>query len=149
MIRPAEIKDMERVKELVDFYSIDERTVPRSLSYLYNNVRDYLVFKKAGKILGCASLHVIWSDLAEIKSLAVHPDYIKNGIGKALVRQCIKDAKRLKLKRVFVLTKVPEFFENLGFRKVAKRALPQKVYGECMQCSKYPHCDEKALLRKI
>ncbi|MCX6767923.1 MAG: N-acetyltransferase [Candidatus Micrarchaeota archaeon] len=141
--------DVPAIKEIIDAYSADGKTVSRPLAYLYSNIRDYFVCKKGGKIVGCCSLHVAWGDLAEIKSLAVHPTHKSNGIGTALVKACLKEARELGIARTFALTTATGFFEKLGFEKVAKTSLPMKVFGECLQCSRYPDCDEEAMVKTV
>jgi amino-acid N-acetyltransferase len=88
----------------------------------------------------------MWEDLAEIRSLAVDKNYQDRGIGKNLVKQCLKEAKALGLKRVFALTYHPEFFKKLGFKDTDKASLPQKIWGDCLRCPKFPECDENAVI---
>ncbi len=120
--------------------------IPRSFNELYENIRDYLVFENHGKIHGICALHIMWEDLAEIRSLAVRKEYQKIGIGKKLVKRCLIEAKALGIKRVFVLTYHPSFFKRIGFLDVEKSSLPQKIWGDCVRCSKFPECDENALI---
>jgi amino-acid N-acetyltransferase len=87
--------------------------------------------------------------LAEIRSLAVAEEYQKQGIGKELVLSCLKEAEDLGIDRVFALTNSPEFFKKLGFEEVAKNELPQKVWADCIRCSKFPDCDEVAVLKVL
>jgi len=123
--------------------------LPRSLSELYESMRDFIVCKDNGKILGVCALHIIWEDLAEIRSLAVDRGYQKLGIGKDLVRRCLKEARDLGLKRVFALTYNPEFFKKMGFVDIDKSSLPQKIWGDCLRCHKFPECDENAVIKHL
>ena len=123
--------------------------LPRSLSELYESMRDFIVCEDNGKILGACALHIIWEDLAEVRSLAVDTGHQKMGIGKALVRRCLKEAKELGLKRVFALTYNPEFFKKLGFVDIDKSSLPQKIWGDCLRCHKFPECDENAVIKHL
>lgn len=120
--------------------------LPRPLSELYEGMRDFIVCEDNGKILGACALHIVWEDLAEVRSLAVDKGYQKLGIGKTLVRRCLKEAKELGLKRVFALTYNPEFFKKLGFVDIDKSSLPQKIWGDCLRCHKFPECDENAVI---
>lgn len=97
-------------------------------------------------MLACAALHIMWSDLAEVKSLAVAEDKQKQGFGDQLVAVCLNEAKELGIPTVFCLTYKPAFFERLGFTQVDKMELPQKVWTECYRCPKFPNCDEVALI---
>ena len=121
----------------------------RPLSEIYENIRDFVVVRKGKRIVGCAALHVMWSDLAEIKSVAVNEDVQRQGIGSKLVISCLNDAQELGIDTVFCLTYKPKFFEKLGLREVEKMSLPQKIWTECYRCSKFPNCDETAMTIQI
>jgi amino-acid N-acetyltransferase len=148
-VERASIGDAEQIKTLIDFYASRGRMLPRSLSEIFEHIRDFFVFKDKNLVAGCCALHVSWSDLAEIRSLAVDPRYANKGIGSSLVSACIGEAKNIGINKVFTLTYEPEFFEKQGFKKVPKSQLPKKIWGECIHCSKYPNCDEEALVYKI
>jgi amino-acid N-acetyltransferase len=149
MIRKATIEDIKDMQELINFYAKQDRMLPRSLNELYENIRDFFVYEEAGKILGCCALHIAWEDLAEVKSLAVGEASQKKGIGAMLVKQALEDAKKLKVKRVFALTYVAEFFEKLGFKRIEHAELPHKIWSECIKCVKFPDCAENALALDI
>jgi amino-acid N-acetyltransferase len=120
--------------------------LPKSRNKLYQNIRDFFVAEKEGRFVGCGALHVLWSDLGEIRSLAVAEDAQNNGVGRLLALRALEDATALQLPRVFVLTYQQAFFEQLGFIEVNKATMPQKVWGECMDCPKFPNCDEIAMI---
>ncbi|MBU1147204.1 MAG: N-acetyltransferase [Candidatus Omnitrophica bacterium] len=149
MIRKAAINDVKEIQELINFYAKKDKMLPRSINELYENLRDFFVYEKNGKIAGCVALHISWEDLAEIKSLAVTEPKQKQKIGTALVDAGLEDARKLKVKRVFALTYVPEFFEKLGFKKVEHSELPHKIWSECIKCVKFPDCQETALVKDI
>ena len=149
MIKKALVKDVKAMQELINFYAKQDKMLLRSLNELYENVRDFFVYKENDEILGCVALHVSWEDLAEIKSLAVKESMHRKKIGTSLVETALKDAKALDVKRVFALTYVPEFFERFGFRRVEHSELPHKVWSECIKCVKFPNCDEIAVVKDI
>ena len=149
VVGKASLEDVDQMKTLIDFYAGKNLMLSRSLSYLYENVREYWVCREGELVVGCGALHVTWKGLAEVKSLAVDPRFINKGIGKDILSACLKEAKELGLSEVFTLTLEPEFFIKNGFKKIAKEKLPMKIWGECMQCSKYPSCDEEALVYKV
>jgi amino-acid N-acetyltransferase len=121
--------------------------LPRSLADIYENLRDYFVFLgDDGELIGSAAIHIMWEDLAEVRSLAVRDGKMRRGIGTQLVESCISEAIVLGIGRVFALTYKPEFFEKLGFHIVDKADLPQKIWADCLKCSKFPDCDEVALV---
>ncbi|MFN3599270.1 MAG: N-acetyltransferase [Aquificaceae bacterium] len=145
LLRKALLKDVPALYNLINEYAKEGILLPRSLSSLYEDIRDFWICEEDGKILGCAALHIVWEDLAEIKSLAVKKEERGRGIGSMLVEACLREAKELGVKRVFVLTYAQDFFSKLYFEEVEKSKLPHKVWGECINCVKFPNCDEIAL----
>ena len=117
----------------------------RSLSEIYEALRDFYIVEDQGRLLGCAALHIVWDDLAEVRSVAVAEDAGRKGIGTEVVSACIAEAMELGLKRIFCLTYKPDFFARFGFRIVDKSQLPHKVWGDCIKCVKFPDCDEIAM----
>lgn len=134
------------MKALIDRYAGEDRMLSRSRDFLLEHLRDFVVAEDDGAFLGCCALAVLTPDLAEVRSLAVHPDAAGRGVGSALVRACVDEARRLGLRRVFALTLVPEFFERCHFTLTSLGHLPEKSAGECPVCPKRFACDEHAML---
>ena len=134
---------------LINGFADKGEMLPRPLSEIYENIRDYFVVRQGERVLACAALHIAWSDLAEIKSVAVAEDSQQQGIGAQLVEVCLKEAKELGIATVFCLTYQPAFFEKFGLSQVDKMELPRKVWTECYRCPKFPDCDEVALIRNL
>ena len=149
LIRKADIKDVVKIQKLIAHFAKRDLMLSRSLIDLYENIRDYYVVSSGSEILGCCALHICWEDLAEVKSLAVEESSHAKGIGRKLVKACIKEAKALRIKKVFCLTYVTDFFKKFGFRKIDRKKLPHKIWTECLQCHKFPNCDETAMMLKI
>lgn len=147
-IRKAKISDIKAIHKLVNEYGKRGEMIPRSLNDLYENIRDIFVCEDKGGIKGVCALHVLWEDLAEIRSLAVTMDAQGTGIGKRLVSMCVKEANNLGIYRIFALTYHPDFFKKIGFKDIDKTKLPQKIWGECLRCPKFPECDESAVILK-
>ena len=145
-VEKAKIGDATQMHQLVNYFADRGEMLARPLSEIYENIRDYFVVKQGERVLACASLHVNWSDLAEIKSVAVAEDCQRQGIGDELIEACLKEAKELGIPTVFCLTYKPAFFEKFGFSQLDKMDLPQKVWTECYRCPKFPNCDEVALI---
>lgn len=151
MIRKATVRDVEAIHRLLKQHAERGELLPRALSDLYDDVRDFNVFEPKGgvAIAGACALHVCWEDLAEIRSLAVSEPHQGEGVGSTLVKAALAEAEVLGIKRIFTLTYQPDFFSKHGFEVVDKAALPQKVWAECIKCVKFPDCDEIAMLKRL
>ena len=146
MQRKAQIGDVKDIQKLLTAYAAKGDMLSRSLSELYESLRDFYVDVEGDQLLGTAALHILWEDLAEVRSVAVAENAGRKGIGSSLVQACIAEARELGLKRVFCLTYKPEFFGKHGFRLVDKSELPHKVWSDCIKCVKFPDCDENAMI---
>ena len=151
MIRKAKMSDVVVVQKMLVQFAQQGKLLPRSLSELYTNIRDIFVAVggESEQVMGCASLHVMWDNLAEIRSLAVLESHHRRGIGRQLVNACIEEAKELGIGRIFTLTYEYEFFQRVGFRIVDKNVFPQKIWADCLHCPKFPECDEVALVLDV
>lgn len=147
--RKAKIADIKTIHKLVNEFGKKGEMLPRSLNDLYENIRDIVVCEDRDDITGVCALHIMWEDLAEIRTLAVRSEAQGAGLGKRLVKVCIDEARKLGIKKVFALTYHPGFFEKIGFREIDKAKLPQKIWGECMRCPKFPDCDETAVIMNL
>ncbi len=146
MIRKAKIGDVKDIQKLLLIFASRGDMLSRSLSELYESLRDFYVCEEDGKLIGAAALHIVWNELAEVRSVAVAEDAGRKGIGSLLVQACIAEARQIGLNRVFCLTYKPEFFGKHGFHLVDKAELPHKVWGDCIKCAKFPDCDENAMI---
>lgn len=144
-IRKAVIADVKDMQALINGYAQKELMLYRSLASLYENIRDFTLAVEGKKLLGTGALHVIWDNLAEIRSVAVAPEYLHRGIGRQLVEALLAEARQLGISELFVLTYQPAFFSKCGFTVISKDQLPQKVWKDCVNCVKFPNCDEVAL----
>ncbi|MCD6539244.1 MAG: N-acetyltransferase [Candidatus Omnitrophica bacterium] len=150
MFKKATISEAAQIYRLIGFFAKKRLMLVRSLNYIYERIRDFWVYQEGGEVIGCCALAIVgWQDLAEIKSLAVKGKYQGKGIGSALVKKALEEAKSLGLKKVFVLTYAPEFFKKLGFKEIDKEKLPHKVWSDCLNCPEFPDCKEIALIKKL
>lgn len=149
MIRKARIGDINQIQGLINSFAKLDLMLPRSLNELYETLRDFWVYEENKKVIGCCALHISWQDLAEIKSLAVRKARQKMTIGTQLVAICIDEAKKLGVRKLFALTYKPEFFKKSGFKRIAYSSLPHKIWAECINCPKFPNCQEVAMVKKI
>ena len=148
-VRKAKIPDAKAIYSLITYYAEQEKMLFRSMADIYENLQAFTVAEASGNVVGCCALQIIWSDLAEIKSLAVDEANTEKGIGKMLVAAAIEQARQLGLPRVFALTLNPDFFEKLGFKVIEKDALPMKVWSDCAKCPKQQNCDEIAVIKVV
>lgn len=148
-IRKAKVIDVEAIRSLICCYAELDKMLFKSHADIYENLQMFEVAESDSGVVGCCALQVIWSDLAEIKSLAVEKGSFGKGIGRELVGGALGLAKDMGVPKVFVLTLEPEFFEKLGFIQVDKESLPMKVWSDCAKCSKQDHCDETALIYEV
>ncbi len=149
ILRKAAIRDVKPIHRLLYQYADRGMLLARSLSELYDHLRDFYVLEDPGGVdwmVGACALGVCWDDLAEIRSLAVAEDCQGRGYGRMLVDACLEEAEALGVRRVFALTYVEAFFGRLGFEIVEKSVLPHKVWADCLRCAKFPDCDETAMI---
>ena len=117
LIEKARIADVTQMHRLINYFAGKEEMLPRPLSELYENIRDYFVVRDGDKVVGCAALHVSWEDTAEIRSVAVVDEGQGQGVGVELVKACLVEAGELGIATVFCLTYKPEFFKRFSFCK--------------------------------
>jgi amino-acid N-acetyltransferase len=149
LARKAEIQDAQAIHDLINLYAQRGEMLPRTMGEVFENLRDFFVVRPEHELMGCVALHIVWSDLAEIKSLAVPEDVQTKGLGSLLVEKAVEEARDIGLERVFALTYRPAFFERLGFVQADVMTLPRKVWNECYRCPKFPSCNEIALVREL
>jgi amino-acid N-acetyltransferase len=151
-IRRATLADVESMHALINGFAAKGLMLAKSRRQLYQNIRDFWVAEVCAQdgthtFAGCGALHIIWGDLGEIRSLAVDERFQNSGVGRQLGEALLWEADALKLPRVFALTYQQAYFERLGFHLVEKTTLPHKVWGECLDCPKFPNCDELAVIK--
>ncbi len=160
-IRKAKISDAEKIKKLTDFYAKRGIMLFRPIYEIYGDIRDYFVAEARKKVIGCCALHILGKEykpggreciLAEIRSLVVAKNLQGKGIGTKLVKECINEAKKMEINKIFTLTlqENAKFFKKLGFKTIKKAGLPQKIWQECVKCPRFPfNCNEIPLILKI
>lgn len=145
LIRPARIDDVPAIGELVAYYARQRDLLPRPVADIYQSIREWIVAEADGEIVACGSLLIMWRDLAEVRSLAVAPGHQGQGLGQAVVRALIAEARRLGITTVFCLTRSVPFFARLGFQVTERDRFPRKVWKDCVHCPLFSNCDEVAM----
>jgi amino-acid N-acetyltransferase len=145
--------DIKKIYKLLQYYADKDLLLGRSLSSLYDQLRDFSVYvenvqddSELEKLIGVCALHICWENLAEIRSLAVIDEFHGKGVGRQLINKALDEADSYGITRVFTLTYQPDFFRKLGFRDIDKSELPHKVWSDCINCSLFPDCNEEALI---
>lgn len=150
IIRKARVQDCLEIFKLVNLYARRGEMLPKSQNQIYQNIRDFVIVEENGQIVGCGALHVLWEDLAEIRSLAVFEERRNSGLGRLMVNHMLDEAREIGLPIVFALTYVPGFFKKMGFKLIDKDELPRKIWVDCIDCIKFPNnCDEIAVIREV
>ncbi len=150
MIRKAQIQEVPEIRRFLTEFTLEGGILPRTLADLYGQLRDYFVYREdGGPIIGVAALHVCWAGLGEIRSVAVAPEYRSRGLGSRLVKTCLEEARVLGLSEIFLLTLAPDFFKSFGFRVVSREDLLPIVWADCVNCVKFPDCDEIPMLLEL
>ena len=149
MIRKATLNDVRIIHQLIAEQAKVGAILPRPMSELYSGLRDFSVYEddESGDMIGCSALHIVWEDLAEVRSLAVTAQRQRSGIGGQLIEAMVKEARDMGVKQVFVLTDRITLFEKHDFELMDKSLLPHKIWADCIRCTKFPECDEVALVR--
>ncbi len=148
-VRAAAIYDVPEIYHLLEGYARQGNLLPRPMSELYRHLRDFFVIELEQHVAACGALEIFTEDLGEVRSLVVAERYRGRGLGQRIVQHIVSEARALGLRRVMALTYVPVFFHKLGFATVSKGALPEKVWGICVKCYKFNHCDETAVLLEL
>jgi amino-acid N-acetyltransferase len=132
-IRRATTRDVKKVRELVDAYTADRRLLSKATVTLYESVQEFWVAEDEKKIIGCGALHVMWEDLAEIRTVAVDPAFRGRKIGHQIVSRLIDQARELGVARVFCLTFETRFFGSFGFTEIDGAPVPHTVYEQLLR----------------
>ncbi len=148
-VQRAVLGDLVPLEEFIAAYTADGTLLVRTRANLVQHIRDFLVVRGGGDIVGCGALQIVGTTLAEVRSVAVHPDWRGAGLGSRIVEGLLRDARRLGLPRVFCLTRRESFFARLGFEAVPRECFPHKIWSDCRLCPRETSCDEVAMQRYL
>lgn len=140
-IGPACAQDSGEIHDIIEFWSSKQKILQRSREEIENLIKDFVVFRRGGRILGLVSIYVYDRDFAELRSLSVREGFGSRGIGKRLVAAAIERAKEMGIKKLFVLTNIPGFFSCFGFMP-GNKVNDKKIWKDCLNCPKREKCDE-------
>lgn len=145
-LRKARMSDIGGILSLINGYARQGIMLPRNEFELSEGIRDFTLLCDGDRIVGCAALHFYGPTMAEVRSLAVHPDSKGSGAGRLLMEALEREAREYDLDALFAFTYVPGFFTKLGYREVDRAELPLKAWKDCLRCPKFQACDEIAVL---
>ncbi len=143
--RSAKLPDAFAIEQLIQVHVGDGTLLPRSLSEICENIRDFIVVENEDEIVGCGALHLYGLHLAEIRSITVTSESKGKGAGRVLIDALLKEGERQSVTCVCLFTRIPDFFARMGFQVVEKEALPDKLLKDCMKCQRRNACDEIAM----
>ncbi len=132
-IRPARTTDVRAIRDLIDVYSVDGSLLSKATVTIFEQLQEFVVAEIDGTVIGCGALHVMWEDLAEVRTLAVRPDQARHGIGSQVLEQLLTNARELGIRRVFCLTFMREFFGRHGFVEIDDTPVGHEVYEQLLQ----------------
>ncbi|NYT94192.1 amino-acid N-acetyltransferase [Salinispora sp. H7-4] len=134
VVRRARTADIRGIRRLIDTYTDGRRLLSKATVTLYEHVQEFRVaVTPTGDVVGCGALHVMWEDLAEIRTVAVHPSCRGSGIGHQIVGSLIDGARELGVARIFVLTFETRFFGQFGFTEIDGAPVPHPVYEQLLR----------------
>lgn len=133
VVRPARTTDVRAIRSFIDAYSPDGRLLSKATVTLFEDVPEFLVAERDGEVVGCGAVHVMWEDLAEVRTLAVDPRLVGRGIGSVLLTALLERARDIGVKRVFCLTFRVEFFQAHGFVEIDDTPIDPDVYAQLLQ----------------
>lgn len=143
------MRDIPPILELINWYAASGIMLPRTEFEMSENIRDFSIAYEGDRLAGCAALHFYTPTTAEVRSLAVWPEFKERGMGRVLVESLEREARENDLEAIFAFTYVAGFFKKLGFSEVERGELPLKAWKDCLRCPKFQHCDETAVLKRL
>ena len=145
--RNAILPDADAIHDLIATYSGDGTLLPRTFAEICENIRDFVVVEDRHQVIACGALHLYGPHLAEVRSIAVHPEAKGKGGGQRVVKALLDEAERQQVSGVCLFTRIPEFFAPMGFALAEREDLPDKIYKDCLGCPRLHCCDEVAMVR--
>ncbi len=133
VIRPARTSDIKEIRAIIDEYSLQGRLLSKETVTLYEATQEFTVAEQDGKVIGCGALHVMWDDLAEVRTVGVHEGHRGKGVGHAILERIIERAREVGVKRLFCLTFETEFFGRHGFKEIEGAPVEPDVYAQLLR----------------
>jgi amino-acid N-acetyltransferase len=132
-IRPARTSDIKGIRTLIDAFALQRRLLNKETVTLYESVQEFTVAVEDGVVVGCGALHILWEDLAEVRTVAVAEHLHGKGVGRKILESIIARAKEIGVERIFCLTFETDFFGSLGFKEIQGTPVEPEVYAELLR----------------
>jgi amino-acid N-acetyltransferase len=133
MVRPARTSDIKAIRSIIDAYVLGRRLLAKETVTLYETVQEFTIAEYEGEIVGCGALHVLWEDLAEVRTVAVLESMRGKGVGNAIIGSIVERARNLGIERIFCLTFETEFFGRNGFAVIEGTPVEPEVYQQLLR----------------
>lgn len=146
MIKQARISDVKQIARIINDHADKGLMLHIPLTQIYDQLRDFVVATDNDQIVGCGAVHIAWEGLGEIRSVAVAEECRNKGVGTHIVNALINMAREIEISKLLVLTYQQDFFKRFGFQLVEKETLPHKIWRACLNCPRFPNCDEIAMV---
>jgi amino-acid N-acetyltransferase len=132
-IRAARTSDIKGIRTLIDAFALQRRLLNKETVTLYESVQEFTVAIEDGVVVGCGALHILWEDLAEVRTVAVAEHLHGKGVGRKILESIISRAKEIGVERIFCLTFETDFFGSLGFKEIQGTPVEPEVYAELLR----------------
>ena len=133
VVRPAKTSDIKKIRKIIDTFVEPRRLLSKETVTLYESVQEFAIAEVDGEVVGCGALHVLWEDLAEVRTVAVVESMHGKGVGHAILESILNKAKEIGVKKVFCLTSETEFFGSHGFTEIQGTPVEPDVYAQLLR----------------
>ena len=133
IVRPARTADIKSIRAIIDTYVLGRRVLAKETVTLYETVQEFIVAEFEGEIVGCGALHVLWEDLAEVRTVAVSEKMRGKGVGNVIIENIVDRARAVGVKRIFCLTFETHFFSRNGFEVIEGTPVEPEVYQQLLR----------------
>ena len=133
VIRPAKTADVKTIRAIVDTYAVERKLLSKETVTLFESVQEFVVAESDGEVVGCGALHVLWEDIAEVRTVAVVEQMHGKGVGHLILENILARAKEVGVKKVFCLTFETKFFGSHGFKEIQGAPVEPEIYTQLLR----------------
>jgi amino-acid N-acetyltransferase len=133
VVRPARTSDVKKIRAIVDTYAVERKLLSKETVTLFESVQEFVVAESDGEVIGCGALHVLWEDIAEVRTVAVVEQMHGKGVGHLILENILAKAKEVGVKKVFCLTFETKFFGSHGFNEIKGASVDPEIYTQLLR----------------